>query len=187
MKRRTLIAAAALLATAGGVFLRTGDPNENDGEPKKGTVDFQEFSSTSQDPYEVWNEFVDLVVRESKNRVVLVDLFADWCPACHTLSPDLVPGAQLSGEDVLVLKVNVEDAHYKPTNLAVIHTLLAQTSAFPEIQTYIDGKLVGVESGALPPEAIADFIRETVQFRKDNAHLFEPPAIADPKQPVYRM
>ena len=52
--------------------------------------------------------FKDLVIKESNNKPVLVDFWADWCGPCRMLTPVLEEISE-KRDDFILAKVNVEE------------------------------------------------------------------------------
>lgn len=156
--RRGLFGALALLG-GGGALYQAGSLSSLFGGG--GDVEFLEYTHDSTDTRVVAQDFMDLVARESKDRFVLVDFHAEWCGPCRVMSPNLVPGAEASGEDVLVIKAVTEDRFRSPTNLIVARDVMEQEGYYPELQIYKDGGLVAYHSGLLSVAEVADFIEHS--------------------------
>ncbi|KAL1743459.1 thioredoxin-like protein [Schizophyllum fasciatum] len=118
-----------------------------------------------------------------KNRVVLVDFYADWCRPCHMLSPVLqecTAEGQLSGTSKLPLDLVQFDTdsadgafigqHYKAraapcmhphsrTNHPITHL---QIRSLPTVIAFRDGKPIpGAQFiGALNKAGVQDFIKQ---------------------------
>jgi thiol-disulfide isomerase/thioredoxin len=78
------------------------------------------------------------IAEESKGRLVIVDYYGDWCIGCRGADPHVMPGAEKSGLEITVIKV--QDEFYKEGNF------LKQTGYFPEMHIIKDGKLLGIAS-----------------------------------------
>ncbi|EKM82424.1 hypothetical protein AGABI1DRAFT_68040 [Agaricus bisporus var. burnettii JB137-S8] len=94
-------------------------------------------------------ETVEKVIKESQNRVVLVDFYADWCQPCRLFSPILEkvasePNTSANGLPVDLVKVDTESEQGQ--QLAIKH----QISSLPTVYVYKDGEAVTHFVGALP-------------------------------------
>ena len=78
--------------------------------------------------------FATDVVEASRTRPVVVDFWAPWCGPCHQLSPIIERMAAKYGEDVAVVKLNVDHA---PT---VSRTYRIQ--GIPAVKAFKDGAVV---------------------------------------------
>ena len=70
----------------------------------------------------------------SKNDLVILDFYADWCPLCKKMAPDLGRLADSHNGRVKVVKVNVEEA----TKLADQYKI----ERLPTIMVLKNGKIV---------------------------------------------
>ena len=74
----------------------------------------------------------------TKEGLVLVDFYADWCGPCQMLSPILEELAK-KNKDLKIVKINVDDHQ----QLALQNKVLS----IPSIKIYKDGKLVNQAVG----------------------------------------
>lgn len=74
----------------------------------------------------------------TKEGLVLVDFYADWCGPCQLLSPILEELAK-NNKELKIVKINVDDFQ----QLAVQNKVLS----IPAIKIYKDGKLVNQTVG----------------------------------------
>ena len=74
----------------------------------------------------------------TKEGLVLVDFYADWCGPCQMLSPILEELAK-KNKELKIVKINVDDFQ----QLAVQNKVLS----IPAIKIYKDGKLVNQTVG----------------------------------------
>ncbi len=75
---------------------------------------------------------------------VVVDFWAEWCGPCRMVAPVLEEIAEECGEQVLIVKMNVDDHRETPAKFGI--------QAIPTMIFFKDGKeagkIVGVESKA---------------------------------------
>ncbi len=136
-----------------------------------GEVDYLEYTHTSDNPLIVLDDFVNFANQESMSRFVMIDFHADWCPPCHAISPRLLPAALASGENVLVVKVKIQDRDAEFTNLGMISTL-KMTDGLPEIQLYRNGELAGLFQGDFHEAGIASFVKEHAEAYRSRPDVF---------------
>ena len=87
----------------------------------------------------------------SKDQPVLVDFFADWCGPCKMLSPILKQVKDALGEDVTIIKIDVD----KNQSLASKY----QVRGVPTMLLFKNGKQVWRQSGVLQKDDIINVIK----------------------------
>lgn len=102
------------------------------------------------------DQFDKLVIKASKEKPVLVDLWADWCSPCLVIAPVLKKLIAEYDGKVKLAKVEVDEGenmklagHYK-------------VRGFPTVLLIIDGEEVARFSGAKPLSFLRNFIDENV-------------------------
>jgi len=86
---------------------------------------------------------------------VLLDLWADWCQPCKTLSPILEKLAAEGGGSWILAKIDVE------ANQRISQML--QVQSIPTVFAVIGGQLVPGFQGALPEPQVREFIKALLQ------------------------
>jgi len=86
---------------------------------------------------------------------ILLDLWADWCQPCKTLSPILEKLVEESGGAWLLAKIDVD------ANPRISQAL--QVQSIPTVFAVIGGQLVPGFQGALPEPQIREFITAVLQ------------------------
>ncbi len=94
--------------------------------------------------------FVEVVVEESKRRPVVVDLWAAWCGPCKTLGPILEKVAEDRGGAFLLAKLDVDANPYTAQQFGV--------QSIPTVVVFRDGRPVDGFVGALPEPMVNEFI-----------------------------
>lgn len=84
--------------------------------------------------------------------VVLVDFWAAWCGPCKMLAPILEEIDAEIGEEVKIVKVDVEE------NAVIAEEY--QIMSIPSLLLFVDGELKAKTAGFLPKEDLIDFIRQ---------------------------
>ena len=98
--------------------------------------------------------FEELVIKGSKDRVIVVDFWAPWCGPCKTLSPILEEVVTSLGAAVALAKVNVDENQ----DLAMAF----RVQGIPAVKVLKDGQLVDEFTGALPREQVDALLRKHV-------------------------
>lgn len=100
-------------------------------------------------------DFEQVVIEESMQRPVVVDMWASWCAPCRTLGPTLEKVAMERGGAFLLAKLDV-DAN------AVGNALLqaVQSQGIPTVVAFSGGKPVNMFIGAYPEQEVNRFIDE---------------------------
>lgn len=102
------------------------------------------------------DQFDELVIQASKEKPVLVDLWADWCSPCLVIAPVLKKLIAEYDGKIKLAKVEVDEGenmklagHYK-------------VRGFPTVLLIIDGEEVARFSGAKPLSFLRNFIDQNV-------------------------
>jgi putative thioredoxin len=90
------------------------------------------------------------VLEASKNAVVLVDFWADWCQPCKQLAPILEKVVRSYGGKVRLVKLNVDQHPSIPGQLRI--------QSLPTVYAFRDGKPFDGFMGMQPESAIKAFI-----------------------------
>lgn len=101
---------------------------------------------------EVTSQNLDEVLRTDKP--VLIDFWAEWCPSCVQLGPEITAAEAEIGDKAVIAKSNVDNARE-----------LAAKFKFMSIPTMIvlkDGKEVDRHTGYIPKEDVIKFVMKHV-------------------------
>ncbi|WP_405384623.1 thioredoxin [Maribacter sp. LLG6340-A2] len=85
------------------------------------------------------------------DKPVLVDFFADWCGPCKTLAPILKDVKDELGEDIKIVKIDVD----KNQSLATTY----QVRGVPTMILYKNGKQVWRQSGVVQKRDLIQIIK----------------------------
>jgi putative thioredoxin len=90
------------------------------------------------------------VIERSMTATVVVDLWAPWCGPCRTLSPIIEQACAEAGDQVVLVKVNVDE------NPAISQAFRVQS--IPAVYALQGGQVVDGFMGALPEHEVKEFI-----------------------------
>jgi len=80
------------------------------------------------------------------NTPVVVDFWAEWCAPCRRIAPIVKELADQYGEQVKVVKINIDESSQTPGNYGI--------RSIPAVLAFQDGQVVSQLNGARPK---ADF------------------------------
>jgi len=81
---------------------------------------------------------------------VVVDFWAEWCAPCRQIAPIIGALAEEYGEQVKVLKMNIDDSPQTPGKYGV--------RSIPTVLAFKDGQVVQQLQGARPKSAFDEMI-----------------------------
>ncbi|MEP6475947.1 MAG: tetratricopeptide repeat protein [Actinomycetota bacterium] len=106
--------------------------------------------------------FEQVVIEGSKDRPVVVDLWADWCGPCKSLGPILERVAQERAGAFVLAKLDIDANRVGQELLAAV-----QSQGIPTVVAFRDGAPVSLFIGAYPEEAVNDFVDSILPTEAD--------------------
>ena len=98
--------------------------------------------------------FEELVLKGSQERIIVVDFWAPWCEPCKVLGPVLEEVVTELGDGIALAKVNVDDNQ----QLAMAF----RVQGIPAVKIVAGGQLTQEFTGALPKDQIEAILRPLV-------------------------
>ena len=95
----------------------------------------------------------------SKNEIVLVDWWADWCGPCKAFAPTYEKASE-AHPDITFAKVDTEQEQQL--------SAMAQITSIPTLMVFRDNILLFSQAGALPPQALEELIQATKKLNMDD-------------------
>ena len=85
---------------------------------------------------------------------VLVDFWAEWCGPCKMVGPILEELAGEMGDKVTIAKMNVDENPMTPSKYGI--------RGIPTMMLFKGGELKATKVGALPKQALQDWLKEQI-------------------------
>jgi len=85
---------------------------------------------------------------------VLVDFWAEWCGPCKMITPVLEEVATEMGEEITIVKINIDDNPVTPSELGV--------RGIPTLMIFRNGEVASTKVGALSKGQMVQWIRESL-------------------------
>ena len=88
------------------------------------------------------------------DRPVLVDFWAEWCGPCKMIAPHLEAVAEQFGEQIEVIKVNIDENPLTPTRYGV--------RGIPTLMLFKNGEVAATKVGAAPKGKLVEWVSENI-------------------------
>jgi len=98
------------------------------------------------------DDFEEKVIKQSKNVLVIVDFWAEWCMPCLMLGPTLEKITKEYKGKVVLAKVNVD----KNPKLSQLYKI----DSIPAVKIFKNGKFVDEFIGALSESQVNEYIQK---------------------------
>jgi len=100
------------------------------------------------------DNFEEKVVEASKEKLVVVDFWAEWCGPCNMLAPTLDNVVESFGDKVVLVKLNVDQ------NPEIANKF--NVNAIPDVKFFKDGNLVDSFVGVQSEDKIKGLIEKNL-------------------------
>jgi thioredoxin 1 len=97
-------------------------------------------------------DFAETVLASDKP--ILVDFWAEWCGPCRQVGPILEEIAREHGDDITIVKMNVDENPQTPAQYRV--------TGIPTLNVYKGGEVVKQIVGAKPKSALLGDLRDFI-------------------------
>jgi putative thioredoxin len=104
--------------------------------------------------------FASAVIEKSRETLVLVDFWADWCAPCRMLMPVLAALATEFSEKIQLVKVNTDKESQLATEYGV--------RSLPTVKLFKAGQVVDEFMGVLPERAVRELIERYLDRPADH-------------------
>ena len=116
-------------------------------------------NNASPDVFDVHlHDFQEKVLDASRQRPILLDLWADWCPPCVVIAPILQQVVKEFAGRIALAKIEVDEGE----NMKIAGRY--KVRGFPTIILFQNGEEKGRFSGARPRHVVEQFIEEHADF-----------------------
>lgn len=102
-----------------------------------------------------------VLIEGSKEKVILIDFWADWCEPCKQLTPVLEKIAADYPDDMILAKINCDEQQAISSQFGV--------QSLPTLVVFKDGQPVDGLAGAQPESAIRDMLSKYLPAPEDDA------------------
>ncbi len=85
---------------------------------------------------------------------VLVDFWAEWCGPCKQLAPVLEELSKDKGDQIKVMKVNIDHNPETPTQYGI--------RGIPTMIVFKDGKPIATKVGSIPKTSLYSWVQEVL-------------------------
>ncbi len=107
------------------------------------------------------DDFRREVIEASRQQVVVVDFWAEWCAPCRMLGPILEKVVAEFGERAKLVKLNVDEAPQLAAQYGI--------RGIPAVKMFRDGAVAGEFVGLLPENEVRLKLKEVVPSEADDA------------------
>ena len=95
-------------------------------------------------------DFQKIVIEDSKNKLILVDFWAEWCGPCKALGPILESVASQLDEKVAFKKINIDENPQAPANFGI--------RSIPTLMLFKNGSVADTKIGLSSEEDLKNWV-----------------------------
>jgi len=88
------------------------------------------------------------------DKPVVVDFWAEWCGPCKAIGPALEEISEEMGEQVKIVKVNIDENPQTPQQYGV--------RGIPTLLIFQNGEVKAEKIGAMPKSKLAEWVEESI-------------------------
>ena len=113
------------------------------------------------------NDFNDLVIEASLNKLIVVDFWAPWCGPCKQLTPTLEKIINNSQNKVTLAKINIDENQQIAAQLRI--------QSIPTVYAFKDKQIVNAFQGVIPEKQIIEFLEKCLgsKINEDFTEFFD--------------
>ena len=104
--------------------------------------------------------FENEVLKESSNKLVVVDFWAPWCGPCKQLTPILEKVISSSPDKIILAKINIDENQQIAAQLRI--------QSIPAVFAFKDKQVVNAFQGVIPEKEIVKFIEQSLGDKLEN-------------------
>ena len=128
------------------------------------------------------NDFEDVVIQRSGEKLIVVDFWAPWCGPCKQLSPILEKVARENQNIFDLVKINIDENQQIAAQLRI--------QSIPTVLAFKEKKIVNAFQGVISEKDFIDFIEKSggkkltedmTEFYKDIKNLIDGKSLDDAK------
>ncbi len=97
-------------------------------------------------------EFNDLVIEASENKLIVVDFWAPWCGPCKQLTPILEKIISKLGDKITLVKINIDENQQIAAQLRI--------QSIPTVYAFKNKQIINAFQGVIPEGQIIEFIEK---------------------------
>ena len=97
-------------------------------------------------------EFNNLVIEASENKLIVVDFWAPWCGPCKQLTPILEKIISKSGDKITLVKINIDENQQIAAQLRI--------QSIPTVYAFKNKQIINAFQGVIPEGQIIEFIEK---------------------------